>query len=89
MEGKTFTEISMAHGIRECDISIAVRNERGRIKPVGTKTVETCNRPLKTWNENEVVEAVAKLWQRRADNYNARANIWESKAQRLTQELKA
>lgn len=88
MEGKTITEISMEYKIKETEISIAIRAERGTIRPVGHKYVPTCTRALRTWDEREIIRAVAKLWQRRADNYAARANIWEDKATRLLQEVR-
>lgn len=88
MEGKTFNEISVEYKIRETEISQAVKAERGMIRPVGQKYVPTCTRALRTWDEREIIRAVAKLWQRRADNYAARANIWEDKVARLLQEVR-
>lgn len=81
MEGLTYFEIGRKHGIPQSDISIAVTNSG--IEPVGRTHIATCKRAINTWNEQEVVEAVRRMWQHRADELHARALAWEEKAAQL------
>lgn len=81
----TLTEISVAYGIPQPDISKAITENHIRAR--GSKFVLSCNRTLRAYDEQEVVTAVSRLWRHRANSFAMRANLWHDKTDRLTQEM--
>ena len=81
----TYHEIAMKYGIPVSDISVAVNRER--LTDKGRKSVETCKRQLRLWDETEVIEAVVGLYMQRANHLFDRGKGIVERVQRLTERL--
>ena len=81
----SLSEISLKYGISQPDISKAIT--RDGVRPNGQRFYLECNRTLRTYDERDTVEAVARLWEHRAESFIARGNVWNDKTERLITEL--
>lgn len=75
----TCKEIAEKYGAKQCDISTAICNKH--VLPKGYK--DGGRRVVKTFDEKEVLSAIADMYDSRAENYKRRMLRWQNEAERM------